>query len=96
MAPRDDDTDEYAPFPGILGGLRVGNFAGVPPAPGGATTRVPELAIRLSGLAHRIDLVLARDHHVHDFVEAAHDALAETATKLHAIADEITGESGDQ
>ena len=95
MAPRDDDTDEYAPFPGILGGLRVGNFAGVPPAPGEATTPVPELAIRLSGLAHRIDQVLARDHG-DGFAEAAHDALAETAKSLHAIADEITGEGGDE
>ena len=95
--PTDRRTDPDSVFPGIFAGATAGDFAGLPPTPADpqATGRVPELAIRLSGIAHRIDQVLARDHG-DDFAEAAHAALAATATMLHAIADEITGEGGDQ
>jgi len=88
-------SDNDTVFPGIFSGATGGDFGGLPPVPGQVTARVPELVIRLSGLAYRIDQVLARDLD-DDFAEATHDALAATAKSLHALADEITGEAGDQ
>ena len=70
----------------------AGNFGGLPPAPGEVTARVPELAIRLSAIAE----TLAVAHHT--IVNHAElQALAiDASRRLHAVADELAAESGDQ
>ena len=89
-APAGDDAESV--FPGIFAGHKAGDFGGLPPAQ--ATVRVPELAIRLSGIAGGIDAALALD--ADKFAWLAQDALETASRKLHAIADELAAEGGDQ
>ena len=89
-APAGDDDGDV--FPGIFAGHKAGDFGGLPPAQ--ATVRVPELAIRLSGIAGGIDAALALD--ADKFAWLAQDALETASRKLHAVADELASEGGDQ
>ena len=88
---RHDDGDV---FPGIFAGATGGDFGGLPPVPGEVTARVPELAIRLSAIAGGIDATLALD--ADKFAWLAQDALETASRKLHAVADAIAAEAGDQ
>ena len=89
---RRTDPDPDGVFPGIFAGATAGDFAGLPPTPADpqATGRVPELAIRLSGIAETLSAVIC-----HTGCKSG-DAARRAAAKLHAIADEIAGEGGEQ
>ena len=80
-APANDDAESV--FPGIF---KVG---GLPPAQ--ATVRVPELAIRLSGLAETLSEAYREISR-----SKSDDLVMDVRLSLHGIADELAAEGGDQ
>ena len=87
-APANDDAESV--FPGIFAGVKAGDFGGLPPAQ--ATVRVPELAIRLSAVAEALSVA----HRTPMNYANLGMVVVNASLKLHALADELAAEGGDQ
>lgn len=93
MATRDDDADEFAPFPGILCGVNVGNFAGVPattavvpPAPGDGAVPMAPLPKALCDIAGRVAALRMIVGSVSQ-LDRLNAGLLGIISELHAVAD---------
>ena len=93
--PANDDGSDV--FPGIFAGVKAGDFGGLPPAPFDGTVVLAPVPKRLCDIAGRVAMIRLRIL-VGDTSATPTPAveMLDIISDLHAVADAIASEGGDQ